>query len=158
MHNDILCTLNCLKCLLDNMLSCLCQNLNRHIIRNQILLDQCTAELVFCLRSCRETNLDFLEAYTYQFFEKFKLLIQTHWNDQRLITITQIYAAPCWRLIDILFVYPVCTLYRRHIIATLVMLKILHLSTSIHKKINLCLQQLLRDASFIILTSYAVPL
>ena len=139
MHNDILCALNCLKCLLDDMLSRLCQNLDRHIIRNQILLDQCTAKLIFCLRCCRETDLDFLEAYTYQFFEKFKLFFQTHRNNQCLITITQIHAAPCRCLIDILLVYPVCALYRRHIIATLVMLKILHLSTSIHKKINLCL-------------------
>ena len=47
------------------MLSRLCQHLNRHIVRNHILLDQSTEKLIFCIRSCRETNLDLLETNIY---------------------------------------------------------------------------------------------
>ena len=55
-------TLDRLKCFLNNMFSRLCQNLYGHIIRDHITLDQCSHENKFCLRSCRETNLNFLES------------------------------------------------------------------------------------------------
>ena len=46
----------------DNMLSRLCQNLDRYILRDHILLDQCTQKLIFCLRRCRKSHFDLLEA------------------------------------------------------------------------------------------------
>ena len=49
------------KGLADDVLSRLCQYLNRHIIRNQILLNQSAEELVLGLGSCREAHLDLLE-------------------------------------------------------------------------------------------------
>ena len=38
------------KSLLDDMFSCLCENLNSNIIRNHVLLDQCPDKPVFCIR------------------------------------------------------------------------------------------------------------
>ena len=61
MHDCLRRTFDRLKSLTDNVFSCLCQNLNRYIIRNQIPFDQCTAEFIFCLRSSWETNLDFFK-------------------------------------------------------------------------------------------------
>ena len=55
-------TFDSVKCFSDNMLSCLCQNLDRNVIRNHILLDQCTQKLIFCLRRCRKSHFDLLEA------------------------------------------------------------------------------------------------
>ena len=62
MNDYVFSTLNGFKCLFNDMFSCLSQNLNRYIIRNQIPFDQCTAEFIFCLRSSWETNLDFFKA------------------------------------------------------------------------------------------------
>ena len=49
------------KGLADDMLSGLCQYLDRHVIRNQILLDQRAKKLILRLGSCREAHLDLLE-------------------------------------------------------------------------------------------------
>ena len=81
-------SLDCLKSLLDNMLSCLRQYLYRHIIRNHILLDESSHEVVLCLRCCRETYFNFLESDIYQHLEELQLLIQAHGLDQSLIAIS----------------------------------------------------------------------
>ena len=42
-------TLYSLKCLLDNMRSCLCKYLNSNIIRYEIFFYKCSAEFILCL-------------------------------------------------------------------------------------------------------------
>ena len=64
-----------LEGLLDNMLSRLCQYLDRHIRRDHILLDQRPHKLVFGLRRGRKTNLDLLEADIHKHLEELKLLL-----------------------------------------------------------------------------------
>ena len=54
------------KGLLDDVFAGLCQHLDGHVIRNQVLLDQCPAEFVFGLGSGREAHLDLLESNLYQ--------------------------------------------------------------------------------------------
>ena len=111
---------------LDNMFSRLCQYLNRHIIRDQIFFDQCPHKTKLCLRCCRKTNLNLLEADFHEQLKKFHFLFQTHRFDQRLISISQIHTAPDRRMIDIIFLHPVITSLRRHKICTLVFLIIFH--------------------------------
>ena len=82
------CSLYSFKCSLDDMLSCLCQYLDRYIIRNHVFFDQGSHELIFCLGSSRESNLDLLKSNIYQHLEKLQLFIQTHRLDQRLVTIS----------------------------------------------------------------------
>ena len=126
MYDHVLCTLYSLKCLLYDMWSCLCKYLYRDIIRYEILLYKCSAELVLSLGRCRKSDLYLLETDPDKLLEKFQLLIKAHRYDQGLITVSQIHAAPDRCFVNILLVYPVCALYRRHVIATLVILIILH--------------------------------
>ena len=70
------------------MFSCLCQDLNGYIIRNHIFLNQSSHELILCLGSSRESNLDLLKSDINQHLEELQLFIQTHWFDQCLVTIS----------------------------------------------------------------------
>ena len=62
MDNSLFCALDSLKSLFDDVFSGLGQYLDGHVVRNQVLLDQSTAELVLGLGSGRKTDLDLLEA------------------------------------------------------------------------------------------------
>ena len=62
MDNRMLNTLQCFKGLCNDVFSCLRQNLNGDIIRNEILFNQSTAEFIFSFGGCRETNFNFLKA------------------------------------------------------------------------------------------------
>ena len=106
MYDRMLCTLQCVKRLADDMLSRLCEYLNRHIIRDQILLDQRAEELILGIGSCRETDLDFLKTDLYEELEELYLLLQRHRNDEGLIAISQIHAAPYRCMVYIFFLSP----------------------------------------------------
>ena len=62
MDNRMLNTLQCFKGLCNDVFSCLRQNLNGDIIRNEILFNQGAAEFIFSFGGCRKTNFDFLKA------------------------------------------------------------------------------------------------
>ena len=106
--------LHSFKCSFDNMFSRLSKNLDRNVIRNHILLDQCSDKLIFCLRRRRKTNFDHLKTNVNEKLKKLQFLIKTHRFDQRLISVSKIYAAPDRRLINTIFFYPVVTRCRRH--------------------------------------------
>ena len=110
----------------------LCQHLDRHILRNHISFDQCTHELVFCLRCRREPDLNLFESHIHKQLEKLHLFIQAHGLDQRLVAIPQVYAAPGRRMVDIILFHPVITVYRRHKISPCVLFIILHLCISLY--------------------------
>ena len=132
MYNDLSgCTFDRLKCLADDMLTRLCQHLDRHIFRDHILLNQCTHQLIFCLGCCRETDLNFLESDINKHLEKLQLFVQTHRLNQRLIAITQIHTAPDRCFIYIFFFCPVHADFRGHKIISLVLLIIKHRLSSI---------------------------
>ena len=126
MNHCVGCSLYSFKCSLDDMLSCLCQYLDRYIIRNHVFFDQGSHKLIFCLGSSRESNLDLLKSNIYQHLEKLQLFIQTHRLDQCLISITQINAAPDWRCVYIIFFHPVIFKFRRHKILSLVFFTVFH--------------------------------
>ena len=89
------------------MLSCLCQYLNRYILRNQILIDQLAQKFKFRLTGCRKADFNFLKANLYKQLEKLDFFIQTHRYDQCLIAIPQIHAAPLGCFFYIFFPCPV---------------------------------------------------
>ena len=100
MHDDILRALDRLKGLVDQVLACLHQNLDRHIVGDMVLLDQLTADLILGFRGARKADLDFLKAYIDQGVEEFELFFEIHRVDQRLVAVAQINAAPDGRLVN----------------------------------------------------------
>ena len=114
----------------DNMLPGLGQHLNRHILRDQVTFDQGAKELILCLGSSRESHFDLLESNFHQQLEELHLLLQAHGHDQRLVPVPQIHAAPNRSLVNVIFLRPIHTLYRRHKILPRILFKILHTSLS----------------------------
>ena len=119
-------TFYCFECLLDNMLSCLSQNLYCNIIRDHITLDQCSHENVFCLRCSRKSNFDLFKSNIDKHLEKLQLLIKTHRFDQCLISITKVDRTPDWCFLDMVFLRPVIFTDRRHKILSFILFNIFH--------------------------------
>ena len=130
MYNGLWRTFHCFKGLSDNMLSCLCQYLDGYIFRNQILIDQCAQESIFCFRCSRKSYFDLFKTNLYKQLEKLHLLIKTHRDHQRLVAITKIYRTPCRSLVNILLFRPIQTYFRWHIILFLIFTWVHHLIIS----------------------------
>ena len=132
MHDDILAlgALDRLECPLDDVFARLGQHLHGHIIRDHILFDQCAHEVELGLGSGRKADLDLLEADLDEQLEKLQLLFQAHRNDERLVAIAQIDAAPYRRFVHILFLRPFHARFRRHEILSAVLFKSFHVVSS----------------------------
>lgn len=104
----------------------LSQNLNGHIIRNQVFLDQLSEECIFCFRSSRESHFYLFKSNLHQKFEKLHFLFQIHGDDKCLVAVTQVNTAPNGSFVHILFFCPLHTFYRRHEILSLVLTAIFH--------------------------------
>jgi len=65
MYYSMRCTFDCLEGLTDDMLSCLCQHLNGHIVRYHIAVDQRPHKIIFGLGRCRESDFDLFETDLY---------------------------------------------------------------------------------------------
>ena len=94
-----------LKSLLDLVFPALGEDLYEDVIRDHILLDQLSEEIVFDLAGCRESDLDLLESQFHKEAEQIHFLTDHHRVDQSLIAVTKIHADPCGCLLD-LFVRP----------------------------------------------------
>ena len=88
MNDGMRCTLYCLKGLLDNMFSRLCEHLNRYILRNHVALDKCSHKIVFRVGCSRETDLNLLKAYIHKHLEEVKLLFKAHRLNECLISVS----------------------------------------------------------------------
>jgi len=131
MYDCLRSTFDCFKSLTDDVLSGLCQYLDRYIVRNQVLLDQCTDKGVFCFRCCREPNFNLLKTDLNKQFEKFYFLLKTHRDYQCLVSVTQVYAAPDWGFVYVFFFCPFHTFYRWHKILSFVFCYVFHDHSSI---------------------------
>ena len=78
----------------DEVFAALAEDLNRDILRNQVLLDKAAAEIEFDLRGRGKTNFDFLEAYADEHLEILELFFHAHRLCERLIAVAEINAAP----------------------------------------------------------------
>ena len=82
------CALYRIKGLFYNMLSCLCEHLNRNILRNHVALDKCTHKVVLRVGRCRKSYLNLLEADIHKHLEEVQLLLKAHRLDKCLISIS----------------------------------------------------------------------
>ena len=87
MHDGLLHALQGLEGLADDMLPGLGQHLNRHIVGDQILLNQRADKGVLRLGRCREAYLDLLKSHLAQKLEEANLLLQGHGHHQRLVAV-----------------------------------------------------------------------
>ena len=126
MHHCILHTLQRIECLLYYMFPGLCQHLYCHIVGYQILIYELSQKLVFRLRSCRKSYFYLLEADLHQIFEKFHLFIKAHGNDEGLIAVSQIHAAPYRCFLYVILFHPAAVSICRREISHLVFLIIFH--------------------------------
>lgn len=99
-------TLNGLKCFTDDMVTALGQHLNGDVVRDAVAIDQGAQKVVLGLGRCREADLNLLKADPDEHIIKFKLFFQIHGNDQALVAIAQVYAAPGGSLFDMVFLGP----------------------------------------------------
>ena len=112
------------------MLPRLGEHLDRHIVRDHVLLDQSAEKLILCLRCSRETDLDHFKSDVYEELEEFQFFIQAHGFDQRLVAVAQIHAAPDRRFVNSVFFHPVIARLGRHKISLFVFLPVFHFCTS----------------------------
>ena len=78
----------------DEILAALAEDLDRDIMRDQILLDETAAKIEFDLRSGWEADFDFLETDADEHFEIFELFLHAHGLRERLVAVAKIYATP----------------------------------------------------------------
>ena len=133
MNDSVLCALESLESLCNDMLSCLSKYLNGNIVGDKVVLDQLAAELIFSLACCGEADLDLLEADPYKVLEEFKLFFQRHRNDKSLISVTEVNAAPNGSMVDILLLRPLEALNGGHKIASGILCVVCHCKNSFSK-------------------------
>ena len=126
MHNSLRRSAYGFESFSDNVLSRLCQYLDRHIVRDHISLNKGTQESILRLGSCGESHFDLFESDLYQHPEEFDLLFKAHRLDQSLISVAQVNTAPDGSLIDVIFLRPVEALRRRKKILPHVLTEIHH--------------------------------
>ena len=128
MDDGILDAFQRLERLADDVLARLRQHLHRHVIRNQVVLDEAAQEFILRVRSCGESDLDFLEPDLQEHLVKLELLVETHRDDERLVAVAHIDAAPDGCMIRRILLHPLRIDCRRHEITLAVLLIILHSS------------------------------
>ena len=107
MHDRLGSALDRFERLADDVLPCLCEDLDRHIIGDHISLNEGTQKVILCFRCSGETHFDLFEADPDQHLEKLYLLLQAHRLDQRLVSVTQIDTAPDGSSVDVIFFGPI---------------------------------------------------
>ena len=126
--DGVLDTLEGIERLADDVLACLREDLYRHIVRYQVFLYEAAQELELRFRCSREADLDFLEADFEEHLVEFHLLVKAHRDDERLVAIAQVDAAPDWRMVRGILLRPLQVNLRRHEITFAVLLIIHHLT------------------------------
>ena len=97
-----------LKRLADDVFSRLGQNLDRYVVRDQVLLDQRPQKFVFGLACGGEADFDLLKADLDEELEELQLLFEVHRDNQRLVSVAQIDRAPDRRFFDVILLHPAC--------------------------------------------------
>ena len=81
------CTAYSLKRLVNNIFTSHRQYLDRHIMRDQVVVDQMACKLIFRVGCRRISDLDRLETEFDKVVEELDLLIQIHRDFQRLVSV-----------------------------------------------------------------------
>ena len=99
-------TLDGLEGAADDVVAALGQHLHGDIVGDHVLLDEGAEELVLRLAGGREADFDLLEANFDQHLEEFQLFLEAHGDDQGLIAVAQIHAAPGGSFLDVILLDP----------------------------------------------------
>ena len=75
MHDHIFCAVDCLKGLADEVFSRLHQHLNGHVVGDEIALDECAENFVFCFAGGGEADFNLLEAHSHELAEHFDFFL-----------------------------------------------------------------------------------
>ncbi len=126
MDDGILDTLQGIERLFYDMFAGLGEDLDRHIVRNHVMIHQVAEEFIFGLGSGGEAHFDFLEANGYEDLVKADLFLQAHRDDQGLVSVAQIHAAPDRCLIRRILHRPGHIDDGRHKISFFVMFDVFH--------------------------------
>ena len=94
MENHIGSTFQRLNRALDQLLSRLTEDLNVHIGRNTVFVNNATDKVEVRLRGCREADFNFRKTNFQQQIPETHFFVHAHGVDEGLITITQIHTAP----------------------------------------------------------------
>ena len=86
---------------LDQLPAALRQDLDRDVVRDQVVLDELADEVEVRLRRGREADLDLLEAHRHQGLEHAQLAGRVHGVDEGLVAVAQVDRAPDRRLLDL---------------------------------------------------------
>ena len=90
----------------NNVFARLGKNLDGDIVRDKIPFDKGTAEFVFGFAGGRKADLDLLKADADKITEKFELFFKAHRDDEGLVAVAQIHAAPDRCFVDAVFFHP----------------------------------------------------
>ena len=94
MENDVLCALDGLKRLFDEVFARLDKHLNGHVVRDVPALNERAQDLILRLRRGGEAHLNLLKADVHEHVEHLELFLQVHRVNERLIAVAQVNAAP----------------------------------------------------------------
>ena len=114
------------------------ENLDGHIVRNEIILDQTAEKFVLRLGSCRKPDLNFLKADFDQKLVKIDFLFQIHRDDERLVPVAKVHTAPLRRFVNMVFFCPVKALFRRKIILSDIAFIVFHNFLLCLLKMHIC--------------------
>ena len=117
-------TLDGLERFADDVVAALGQHLHGDVLRDAVAVDELAQKLVLGLAGGREADLDLLEADLDQHIVKFKLFVQAHRDDQTLVAVAQVHAAPGRGFFDVVLFGPlihVAGLDRRRIIPYMIL-------------------------------------
>ncbi len=124
----VLAAVESLEGLFDDMFAALGEHLHGNVVRDKVLFDKRAAELILGLGSGGEAYLDLLESYLDQLLEEFQLLVKAHRDNERLVAVAQVDAAPLGSLLDVVLFSPVHASERRHEISSCVLACVCHIS------------------------------
>ena len=108
------------------VLAALREHLKRHVVGNELVLDEPARELVFGLACGGESYFDFLKSDFDEIGEKFELFFERHRVYERLIAVAKIDRAPNGRAVYFRLFRPCKAVCRRHMEQSSVFVRIFH--------------------------------
>ena len=120
-EDHVFAALHTLEGAVDLLLPALRENLEIHVVRHAVLLDQFPDKIIFNLAGCREADLNLLESQLDQQIIELDLLIDLHRINQRLIAVAQVHAAPHRRPLNLpVRPFPLRVMHHRNTLVSLI--------------------------------------
>ena len=134
MDDGVLDALECVERLANDVLARLREHLDRHVVRDEVVLDEAAQELILCIGGRGEADLDLLEADLEEHLVELELLIEAHRDDECLVAVTHIDTAPDGGMIRRVLLEPINVHRRRQEITLAVFLIVLHQTSLLPNK------------------------